>query len=271
MDNLKDADVCVIIPTRNMARQLDKALRSVCIQTPGLVIVVDDASDDDTPDVVSRYADEFGFVASVRWPSKSECHVTALETVYDSLRCKHVIGLAADDLLMHGLIGAIRDNIESPVIFTNYSAQLVTNPDLRWTVSHPYTEATALTPDEMRLRVQTQPSVETGIGSSIRWDVLQWLRNAQWQKLGPHQDSVGYATAACVFGCVYLPMVGAHVYFNPQGYGQKQSEDNRDQWCEQILAFASRASLDEKTTQALLQKRAMQDPKNEFWYQQLQA
>lgn len=48
--------VSIVIPTRNRARLLGQALRSARGQTSGdcEIIVVDDASDDDTPALLSR-------------------------------------------------------------------------------------------------------------------------------------------------------------------------------------------------------------------------
>ena len=258
--------VGVVIPTRNMGGSLEKALESACSQFPDRVIVVDDASEDNTPSVVDRFAKRCSFVECVRWEKKQPCHVSALRPIFLDLGCAHSIGLAADDILLPGIVDAIRGHLHQAVIFTHYSCELAGNPELRWEAKHPYVETTELSPLEMRERIQTQPSVETGIGSSLREDVTRWLWDNEWDSLGPHSDSIGYATAAAIFGCVYLPIYGAHISFNPKGYGQKESDKDPDFWSDRVREFTSRVGLDELTSNALIQKRCYYNLNEQFWF-----
>src|SRR5947209_20586698 len=51
-------DVSIVIPTRNRARYLDVALASLAVQDPRVeheVVVIDDASEDDTASVAERH------------------------------------------------------------------------------------------------------------------------------------------------------------------------------------------------------------------------
>jgi glycosyltransferase involved in cell wall biosynthesis len=260
--------VGIVVPVRNMARTLERSLQSACEQAPDRIVVVDDASEDETPLVAAKFAEQFPFVEYVRWETKQECHVSALEPVYDSLDCDQVIGLAADDILLPGLIDVVRDNAEHAVIFTHYSFDVVGDIKVEGVVQHPYEETTVLSPQEMCERIRTQPAVETGIGSSIRKDVRKWLSCNEWQVLGPHQDSIGYATAAAIYGCVYVPTFGAHIYFNPQGYGQSLTDKFPDLWVKRVREFAARAGLDPETCEALVQKRCFYEIEEQYWYQQ---
>lgn len=263
--------VGIVVPVRNMARTLERSLQSACEQAPDRIVVVDDASEDETPLVAAKFVEQFPFVEYVRRETKQECHVSALEPVYESLGCDQVIGLAADDTLLPGLINVVRDNAEHAVIFTHYSTELVSDPSVRGVVQHPYEETTVLTPREMCERIRTQPSVETGIGSSVRRDVMAWLWRNEWQGLGPHSDSVGYTTAAALFGCVYSPIYGAHIYFNPKGYGQSEADKFPDLWAKRVREFAARVELDAETCEALVQKRCYYEIKEQHWYQETEG
>lgn len=244
--------VGVVCATRNMAATLGRAMDSVCHQAPDVFVVVDDASEDDTPAVVEHWASRFPFVEYVRHREKTPCHVAALRPVYDSLRVDHVIGLAADDILLPGLVKAIREYAIHAVVFTNYTCSRDSHS---WRVSHGYAEATTLAPHAVRQRLQTHVATETGIGSSVRSDVMQWLWATGWHLLGPHADSIGYASAAAMLGAVYLPMDGAHVDFNANGYGQRTAAADPHGWALKARRFMERAGLDARTAEALIEKR----------------
>lgn len=235
-----------------MAQTLHASLDSACHQAPDVIVVVDDCSEDDTAAVVERFSSRFDCVRYVRHRHKAKCHVAALRPIYDELPNGHVIGLAADDILLPGLVKSVRAFADHAVIFTNYSAD---DGERQWSVNHPYARPVALTPDAVRERIRTQWPMETGIGSAVRTDAMQWLWELGWHELGPHADSIGYSTAAAVFGAAYLPMTGAHIRFNSAGYGQSMAAQNRDAWAEKARAFMRRAGVDEQTTETLVERR----------------
>lgn len=244
--------VSIILPTRNMEATLHRAMDSACSQGPDVLCVVDDASEDDTPVVVERFTSRHSFVRYVRRKEKAPCHVAALRPVYDELPEGHVIGLAADDILLPGLVTSVRAYAGHAVIFTNYSVE---DGERSWQVQHPYIKPIQMPPDAMRRRLQTERPAETGIGSSVRTDVMRWLWNLGWHELGPHADSIGYATAAAVHGALYLPMVGAQVHFNRNGYGQRAAAESPATWADKARAFMRRAGIDHLTIEALVEAR----------------
>lgn len=244
--------VGVVIPTRNMSALLDRALHSCCIQGPERVVVVDDFSDDDTPAVIERYQLQYPFVHAVRHPQKAADWVSALRPVYESIGTDHIISLGSDDMLLPGLVAAVRRNIMRPVVFSHYSCS---DGDRQWYVRHPFDDVEDFTPERMRHRLQREPAVETGIGSSVRTDVMAWLWRLGFDKLGPHSDSIGYASAAAVFGATYVPLVGAHVSFNRNGYGQRAAAEDPQGWANKAADFMHRAGVDAPTIAALLVKR----------------
>lgn len=244
--------VAVVCATRNMAATLGRAMDSVCHQAPDVFVVMDDASEDDTPAIVEHWSSRFPFIEYVRHREKTPCHVAAMRPVYESLRVDHVIGLGADDILLPGLVKAVRGYAMHAVVFTDYTCSRDSDS---WRVSHGYTQATTLTPYAVRQRIQTQPATETGIGSSVRSDVMEWLWDIGWHLLGPHADSIGFASAAAMLGAVYLPIAGAHVEFNSNGYGQRMAAADPHGWAGKARRFMQRAGLDARTAEALIEKR----------------
>lgn len=65
-------EIDVVVPVYNGARYLSEAVRSVVGQTlsPRRVIIADDGSDDDTPRVAARLAEEFANVIHLRLPHR---------------------------------------------------------------------------------------------------------------------------------------------------------------------------------------------------------
>jgi glycosyltransferase involved in cell wall biosynthesis len=245
--------VAVVIPTRNMAATLERAVLSA--SNADEIHVIDDASTDDTAAVLARLPVK---VIVWRWPKKSRDHVTAQRVVYDAIDADQIIGLGADDVLLPGFVEAVRFNASQPVVMTDYH---VMSPDgsYMWTVTQEVVEPTLLTPDEMRARVESpRNATESGVGSSLRRDVLQWLWAHGWDRLGPHMDSIGVATAACTFGCLILPIVGAAYTLTDRSYARNESEAAEDTIKRRGVAcrdFMQRCGLPDSTVRALCLKR----------------
>jgi len=151
----------------------------------------------------------------------------------------------------------VRANADAPVLLTDYHV-VSTDGSHLWTVSQEVAEPTLLTPEQMQARVESdRNATETGIGSSLRRDVVQWLWRHGWQEMGPHIDSIGAATAACTFGCLLLPMVGAAYTFTERSYARDGNEDidrikRRGVACRD---FMRRCGLPDATVRALCLKR----------------
>jgi len=245
--------VAVVIPSRNMAATLERAVLS-CADADE-IHVIDDASTDDTQAVLARLPVK---VIVWRWPRKSRDHNSAQRVVYDAIDADHVIGVAADDVLLPAFVDAVRENASEAVVMTDYH---IVSPEgsYMWTVTQEVTEPTTLTPDKMRSRVESpRNATETGIGSSMRRDVLQWLWDHGWDRLGPHMDSIGVATAACTFGCLILPMAGAAYTFTETSYARNKREAAEDTIKRRGVAcrdFMRRCGLPDATVRALCHKR----------------
>jgi len=244
--------VAVIIPVRNMADTLERAVTSAAGADE--IHVIDDASDDNISEVMPRLPLR---VTYWRWPVKSRCHLAAQRTVYEATKCRHIIGMGADDVLMPGFVDAVRKHADAPVIFTDY-AVADNDGNVLDGVSQEVAEATTLTAKQMRARLcSDRNATESGIGSSLRSDVADWLWQHQWEVMGPHMDSIGYAAAAATFGCLLLPFVGAVYTYGRTSFGRdnmKTAEDFRRVGgiCRHWLATVG---MDDATTRALCLKR----------------
>ena len=64
----------LVTPVRNEERFIEKTLASVCAQTllPERWVIVDDGSNDRTPDVVKKYAREYPWIELVRRPQRAD-------------------------------------------------------------------------------------------------------------------------------------------------------------------------------------------------------
>lgn len=244
--------VAVVIPTRNMAGTLERAIMS-CADADE-IHVIDDASTDDTAAVLARLPVK---VIVWRWPRKSRDHLTAQRVVYDTIEADHIIGVGADDVLLPGFVDTVRANSHVSVLLADYN---VVSPsgEYLWTVSQEVTEPTLLAPEQMRARVESpRNATETGIGSSLRRDVVQWLWRHGWDRMGPHMDSIGAAAAACTFGCLLLPMAGAAYTFTERSYG-RDGDDSEELTKKRAVVcrdFLRGCGLPDSTVRALCSKR----------------
>jgi len=243
-----------IIPVRNMAATVGRAIESAFAAGCDDVVVVDDCSTDDTPSVLADFGDR---ITVWRWPRKPSDWVAAQRVVWDATKADHYTWLGADDYLMPCFGDVVRKHADAGVVFTDYA---VVTPDDRqlWTVSQEVTQPTPLTGDEMRARIQSdRNATETGSGSSLRADVARWLWASGFDAMGPHADSIGYATAAATFGCALVPVIGAAFRLTETSYSRPATQ-TQEQIVERgttCVHWMRSVGLDEQTTRALAKKR----------------
>lgn len=247
--------LAVVIPTRNMASMLARAIGSACHGGADEVVVVDDASEDDTPAVVEQCQREFPFVRYVRHAEKTADHNVAQRDVWLSLTSDQVVGMGADDYLHPGAIAALKAHSYAPVVFADADTIDEAGKFLYHHTSNFYGDRR---PDEVRGRF-TNPGdvIESGCGSALRMDMVRWLWGMGWERLGPLMDSVGYATVGCLHGATYLNCRTVAIMVSQSSYGHK-SRWTDDQLLGYALAavdFMRRAGLDEATIRGICRKR----------------
>lgn len=213
--------VSVVIPTYNRADTIGRAVVSAASQNPLEVVVIDDASTDDTPGIVEQLRGVYPCIRHVRHAEKSADWQQAAAGVYDTLAGTHVICMGADDAIIDGVVDSVNRYPDAAVVFHDY---WVSGPDdvVTGAVFNGFTEATVMSAEDVQRRLVQHPyATETGIGSGIRRDFLLWLSDRQFWLMGPWSDAVGYAAVASLWGCVFVPGCGAVFTIDDNGYGAR--------------------------------------------------
>lgn len=212
--------VSVVIATHNRADTLARAIVSAACQNPVEVLVIDDASTDDTTGIVEQLAGVYPCIRMHRHKSKADDWQEAAAELYPSLTSTHVICMGADDKLELGVVASVDKHHDAAVVFHDYWLA-DTDGNNTGAVTMGFEEPARLSPRQMRDRVRERPwASETGIGSGIRKDQLLWLNSLGWWRMGPWSDAVGYAVVAVNHGAVYEPGAGATFTVDDAGYGQ---------------------------------------------------
>lgn len=247
--------LAVVIPTRNMAKYLGRALGSVCHGGADEIVVIDDASDDDTPVVVEHWRNQFPHVQYIRHAAKLADHNEAQRDVWLSLTSDQIVGMGADDYLFPGAISALKSHADAPVVFGD--ADTI---DEAGAYLYPHTSNFygVRQPQEVRERFQSPCNlIESGCGSALRADMARWLWTHNWHELGPLMDSVGYGAVACLFGAAYLRQKTVAVMVAETSYGHRSrwTDDEIKRLALTAIGFMRYVGLDEPTVRALARKR----------------
>ena len=251
--------LAVVIPTRNMAQHLGRCIGSVCHGGADEIVVIDDASEDDTPVVVEHWQNQFPQVQYIRHAEKLADHNAAQRDVWLSLKSDQVVGIGADDYLYPGAITALKAHASSPVVFGDADATDEHGRFLCPHMSNFYGDRKA---GEVCERLQGPSNlIESGCGSALRIDMARMLWCAGWEQLGPLMDSVGYAAVAALHGATYLKRKTVNIMVSSSSYG------SRDSWTNEAILPHVRAAiglmeylgLDNETIKAIGRKRCYLD------------
>lgn len=250
--------VSVVIPTHNRGDTLGRAIVSAAMQNPLEVLVIDDASTDDTPGIVEQLRVVYPCVRLHQHKAKAADWQKAAADLYASLCGTHVICMGADDTLEHGVVESVCRNQDAAVVFHDY---WVANRDGEriGAVLLGVEFGQSLTPEQVMHRLRQRPNAtETGIGSGIRRDCLLWLNSLEWWRMGPWSDAVGYAAVAVGHGAVYIPGMGATFTDDTAGYGhQHRSGPDASRYMIEVWAFLKRANVPEDVAAAICRKRGV--------------
>jgi|694.fasta_scaffold46447_4 glycosyltransferase involved in cell wall biosynthesis len=199
--------VAVVIPVWNRAKTLGRAIEAALNQSADEVVVINDASTDNSLAVAESYP-----VRTVSHAEKSDNWVQAMGPVFESLSSDYVVCMGADDVLYGDFAAAVKSAPgDLPgVAWSDYALLQEGDPPRQIDVRrYGYAETTRLSGEQFRSRVLANPGFrnECGVGAAIRRDLLLWLHSEDYWRLGPWSDSIGYTVAALREGCVYVPEV----------------------------------------------------------------
>jgi glycosyltransferase involved in cell wall biosynthesis len=242
--------VAVVIPVWNRASTLGRAIESALFQEPDELVVVDDASTDDSVAVASSYP-----VTVVRRDAKSANYVQALGDTYRAIASDYVIGMGADDVIYPPFVDFVRQcgGMDNPpgVVFGDYALLREGMMPVPLQVRrHGFSEPTVFTPNAAAARFRSSDArrYECGVGSAIRRDLFLWLDDQEYWRLGPWSDSFGYVAASIRAGCAYVPEVfgGFVVEQAEPSYHQKiiADESARAAYFKEAEAWLSRPEIE---------------------------
>lgn len=202
--------VTVLIPNHNHAQVLGRAIQSVREQTqhPARIVVVDDASTDNSLEVAASFGNDVEVVAH---DEKAANWIAALEHVVQNVDTHYLLTLGADDLLYPRCIEALCGVTEAGhpgVVFSDW--QRMTYQGVPYdTVCSAAGEGQYIAgPDALRYICSATPHA-SGIGSMVRADCMRWLYRLRWYDMQSWCDSAGYSAVAINFGAAFTHYVGA--------------------------------------------------------------
>jgi len=194
-------------------------------------------------------------VQYVRHAQKAADHNAAQRDVWLSLKSDQVVGMGADDYLLPGAITAMKQHADAPVVFGDADTINEAGTYLYPHISNFYG---ARTPQEVRERFKSPCNViESGCGSALRRDMVQWLWDMGWDQMGPLMDSVGYATVACLHGATYVQAKTVAIMVSDLSYGHRARWTDQQllDWAAVAVGFMEYAGLDLQTVAGIARKR----------------
>ncbi len=219
--------ISTLIPNRNDSATLERSVRSACDQNPHEVIVLDDASTDDSVAVVESLRKEYPQLLLCRYPTKSDDWLRALFLAGRTLATlDYVHFLAADDYLLPGFYPAA-STCDQGVILAAVRVDLEDNQFCNWfmALNHLPPGKSYRTPKLLKWACDTLPS---GTGAIFRRDVIEWMCDLELWRIGPWNDSVGIPISGWLYGVDVIPGIRGIHCFGENRYGTRHDRDEQE-------------------------------------------
>lgn len=220
--------IACVIPVRNDGDRLRRALMSVCTQQspPDEVLVLDDFSDDDTPEVCERYAANYPFVRFVRYPRKADdWRSAACVNALNLTSCDYIHTLSANDYVDAHYYAAVRAVRDEGFIFAEYT---ILKPD-GLPLGQAFCEMLPGQHEYPRHLLLNQLSngkfFEGGPVALVRRDAWKWLCDREFWRMNTWQDSIGYSVGAWLYGAAYVPFPCGYFTYDENGDGEARKRN----------------------------------------------
>jgi len=108
----RSRNLSIVMPVFNCGRYLDEAIKSVVEQTDAdwEMVIVDDGSQDSTPEIAARWADSDDRIQLVRQPNAGPA--AAMNTGINACSGAWVLVMHGDDVMFPTRVASIRGNLE---------------------------------------------------------------------------------------------------------------------------------------------------------------
>ncbi len=201
--------ISTLVPNYNDAETLERSVRSACDQNRHEVVVLDDASEDDSVGVVGRLILEYPQLRlSARLVHSDDWLRDMMLYARDGTTGDYCHFLAADDYLLPGFY---RDcsPCTSGVILCGVQVQQDEFKMINVLFARQMLPPGATTGDALLPWATKEWTLPSGVGAVFRKDVAQWMCDVELWRIGPWNDSVGVPIIAFLFGVDHVPVLRA--------------------------------------------------------------
>lgn len=216
-------NLSVYVPNYNDAKYLEKALKSICEQTPTPmeVVVLEDCSTDNSREILDVLEKKYPCLRSIRYPEKSPDWNKAFLEHFKNAKGDYLLGVSANDIVYPGFFAAfdeaLRQHPDAGMFFSDYYA-IDENDGVIKSNKSGFQKIQYMKGESYDKYLSRFHWFESGCAGIIRKDVLLWLLECEQKKLGPWLDSVGFAVAGLKYGACYLADIYGGFRSGPNQY-----------------------------------------------------
>ncbi|MBF0254013.1 MAG: glycosyltransferase family 2 protein [Candidatus Omnitrophica bacterium] len=265
----------VFLPNRNHAAYVGRALEAILSQSrqPDEIVVVDDASTDNSCEVIEPYLKRHPRMRLIR---RENCLGTIrnFEAVLAECRTDYLYGAAADDYVLEGFLeramAQASAHPEAGMIFGKINVQSVDGVPLGTSEVGRWKTSGFFSPERYFEDFLEQESPFRAFGSTAiyRTEVLRHLGIARFGELGHWYDGFLGRVIGLKYGVVYLAEPSAVWTVQPGGMSQSVMTDPAR--CEEIIlkteAFMRSAEFHDLFPQSHVEKWASTYRRVIRWY-----
>ena len=230
---MKQSSISVIIPNYNHRKYIKNQLDALTSQSvpPLEIIVVDDASTDDSVSLIAEYAREHPLVRLIRNETNLGVNAT-LTRGLNASRGEFYYGGAADDLVAPGFIERVERMIErcpqAGIYFGMFRAVDPDDRDIKLERVTRWNEETCATPERFLNEYIDVDHASHSLSATTvyRKRCLEEVGGYR-AELGHWSDTFMLRAIALKYGAGYIPEVLATMRWMPQGFSGTQARNYR--------------------------------------------